>query len=63
MIMVVEILVPQGKTDNSLRNQRQDTVLYTFLIPMIAEAFGKALQNGRAMLNLPKQQATTIGSD
>ncbi len=63
MIMVVEIFVPQGKTDNSLGYQRQHTMLYTLFISMICEACGETLKNGRALLNLPQQQATVIGSN
>ena len=61
--MVVQILIAQGQTIDSLGHQLLHRMFDQIGIPIIGEAAGKLVEDPDALLDLPQEQTTAVTAD
>ena len=63
LFVVVEILVAQRQTVDSLREHFQNRMLHLILIPAIEKAFCQACEQVQALIGLAQQECAAVGTN
>ena len=63
LLVIVDVFVAQRQTVDPLREHLQNRVLDQLLIPPVQKTFRQSRQQIQALVGLPQQQCTAIGTD